>query len=596
MPDVKPNKETNEAYDLIVVGSGAGGLSAAVAAARLGLSVLVLEKEPLLGGTTAWSGGWMWVPRNPLAREAGIEEPLTAPLAYLRHATKGALDEDRARHYLRHAPAMVSYFQANTRLAFIDGNAIPDFDGANPAAARGGRSVCAAPFDGRRLGRAIDLLKPPLRETTLWGMGIASGAEMRHFLMAMRSRISFAYVAKRVLAYAWDCLRYGRGMRLLNGNALVAGLMASALEAGVVFKVNAPAERLMSEEDSASGSVHVTGVVVREAGGGEHALVARKAVLLACGGFPHDTQRKAQWLPHAPSGKEHLSAANWGNTGDGLRMGEQVGGEVPGMAPDTGQQAAALAPVSVVRRPDGSVAHFAHLVERGKPGLIAVTQDGKRFGNEANSYHDVMSRLLESAAAHPHLQAQVDRPVAAWLVADHRFIRRYGLGAVKPAPMPLGRHLSSGYLLRAQTLPELAERCSIPASQLLSTVQQTNEDARQGLDTAFGRGQSPYNRMQGDASHEGPNPCVAPLETAPFYAVKIQTGSLGTFAGLRTNLQGQVLDAHQTPIAGLYANGNDADSMMAGHYPSGGITLGPAMTFGYLLAHHVAGLVPDALD
>jgi succinate dehydrogenase/fumarate reductase flavoprotein subunit len=580
---------------MIVVGSGAGGLSAAVVAARLGLSVLVLEKEALVGGTTAWSGGWMWVPRNPLANAAGIEEPLEAPLSYLRHATHGTIDEERAQLYLRHAPAMVSYFMANTSLAFIDGNAIPDFDGTNPAASVGGRSVCAAPFNGLRLGKAIDLLKPPLQETTLWGMGIASGAEMRHYLMALRSPRSLVYVAKRVMAYAWDLLRYGRGMRLLNGNALVAGLLKSTLDAGGTIRVNATVLGLLEERPPESGATRVTGVVLRDEKGTETTLTARKAVVLACGGFPHDRQRKSQWLPHAPTGDEHVSAASWGNTGDGLRMGERVGAAVPTMPPVTGH-AAALAPVSVVPRDDGSVAHFPHLVERGKPGLIAVTQAGRRFCNEANSYYDVMNQLLKVTAEDPSQQAQAGRSVSAWLVVDHTFIRRYGLGAVKPAPMPMGRFLRSGYLLRAPTLSALAKVCGIDEKALLDTVQTTNLEARQGVDTAFGKGQSPYNRMQGDASHPGENPCVAPLETAPFYAVKVQAGSLGTFAGLRTNGHGQVINRENRPIEGLYANGNDADSLMAGHYPSGGITLGPAMTFGYLLAHHAAGVTPLGSD
>jgi len=306
--------------------------------------------------------------------------------------------------------------------------------------------------------------------------------------------------------------------------------------------------------------------------------------VLACGGFPHDARRKRQLLPHAPTGQEHWSAGNRSNTGDGLRLGESAGGQV---ARDL-VQAAALAPVSLVPRDDCSVAHFPHLIERAKPGLIAVTAQGLRFGNEADSYHDVMQALL---AATPAGQAP-----EAWLLCDHAFIRRYGLGAVKPAPMPLTPWLGKGYLKRGDTLAELAHACGIDAGRLLATVQRYNAMCADGKDLDFAKGETPYNRIQGDAlkaSARGlPNPCMGPLERGPFYAVKVVMGSLGTFAGLRVNTQAQVLDARQQPIAGLYAGGNDMNSMMGGHYPAGGITLGPAMVFGFLAAHHMADVDP----
>ncbi|RTL26007.1 MAG: FAD-dependent oxidoreductase, partial [Rhodocyclaceae bacterium] len=426
--------------DLLVIASGAGGLSAAVTAAHLGLRVLVAEKDAQYGGTTAWSGGWMWIPRNPLAVEAGIVEDIETPLSYLRHELGDQFDEARARTYLEHGPRMVDFFRRHTALQFIDGNAIPDFHGNTPDAALGGRSLCAAPFDGRRLGRQIDRLKPPLRETTLWGMGIASGAELRHFMNAMRSAASFRYVAGKVLAYWRDQLQHGRGMRLVNGNALVAGLPASAFERGVEIRTDSPARRLLVEEGRVVGAV---------LGGpdGDVEVRASRGVVLACGGFPFDVERKKAWLPHAPSGHEHWSAASSGNTGDGLRMGEAIGAALNGQL----AQAAALAPVSLVPRADGSVAHFPHLIERAKPGLIAVTAEGKRFTNEADSYHDFVRGMLAAVPA--------GRPVEAWLVCDHTFIRRYGLGAVKPAPMPLRRMLDNGYLKRGATPAELARQC-----------------------------------------------------------------------------------------------------------------------------------------
>ncbi|MDR3451463.1 MAG: FAD-dependent oxidoreductase [Rhodoferax sp.] len=561
--------------DLLVIGSGAGGLSAAVTAAALGLKVLVVEKDPHYGGTTAWSGGWMWIPRNPLATAAGLTEEIAKPLSYLRHELGEKFDEARVRAFLDSGPRMVEFFRSKAVLQFIDGNGIPDFHGRTPDAALGGRSICAAPFDGRRLGRRIAQLKPPLPETTLWGMGIASGAELRHFLNAMRKPASFWYVVKRVLRHWHDLMVHRRGMRLVNGNALVAGLAASAFETGVEIRVNSPARRLLTRDG------RVTGAVVGSPEG-DIEIHATHGVLLACGGFPHDVARKMELLPHAPTGQEHWSAASRGNTGDGLRLGEGVGGVV---ARDL-VQAAALAPVSLVPRRDGSVAHFPHLIERAKPGLIAVTGAGRRFTNEADSYYDFITELLKVTPA--------GTPVEAWLVCDHAFIRRYGLGAVKPAPMPLQGMLKSGYLMRGQTVAGLAQACGIDADRLKETVLRYNQQARQGRDTEFAKGETPYNRIQGDASAGHPNPCMAPIERGPFYAVRVVPGSLGTFAGLHVNASAQVLNNAGQPIAGLYAGGNDMASVMGGNYPSGGITLGPAMTFGFIAAHHAAGVALDA--
>jgi succinate dehydrogenase/fumarate reductase flavoprotein subunit len=564
--------------DLLVVGSGAGGLSAAVTAAHLGLKVIVAEKEAQYGGTTAWSGGWMWIPRNPLAVEAGILEDIEQPLSYLRHELGEKFDAPRALTFLHHGPGMVEFFRRHTALRFIDGNLIPDFHGRTPDAATGGRSVCAAPFDGRTLGPRLHDLQPPLRETTLWGMGIASGAELRHFFHATRQPASFWYVTQRVLRHVWDTALHGRGTRLVNGNALAGALAKSLFDLGGQILVQHPVLRLRLDQGRVRGAV-------LQSPEGEVTVQARRGVLLATGGFPHDPQRKAELLPHDPTGQEHWSAGHRGNTGDGLRLGESAGGQV---SRDL-VQAAALAPVSLVPRTDGTVAHFPHLIERAKPGLIAVRANGRRFGNEADSYHDVMQALLAATPAG-------ERP-EAWLLCDHTFIRHYGLGAVKPAPFPLDPWLANGYLRRGRTWHELAQACGIDDAALLATVERYNRMAQVGRDEDYAKGETPYNRIQGDAVRAQaaglPNPCMGPLTQGPYYAVKVVMGSLGTFAGLKVNDQAQVLDGQGQPIAGLYAGGNDLSSVMGGHYPSGGITLGPAMTFGYVAAHHIAGVPLD---
>jgi len=559
--------------DLLVIGSGAGGLSAAVAGAALGLNVVLAEKEPLVGGTTAMSGGWMWVPGNHLARAAGIEESIEEPMAYLRHELGRFHDEERLLAYLEHAPRMLEFFEQRSQLRFVDGNAIPDFHGNSPHAATGGRSVCAAPFDARALGDWRDKLKPPLPETTLWGMGLAAGADLRHFLDATRSPRSLAYVTRRLARHGADLLAHGNAMQLRGGQALAGALLATALQAKVDLRLQTQAKRLLVMKGRVVGAQLSTPEQ-------DYIVHASRGVVLACGGFPHDGARIRQLLPHAPSGAEHWSAASGGNTGDGLRMGEAAGGQV---ARDL-VQAAALAPVSLVPRGEGRHAHFPHLAERGKPGLIAVLENGQRFVNEADSYHDFMAALLRATP-----EGVAPR---AWLICDHVFIRRWGLGAAKPAPFPVQPWVDKGYLTRANTLDELAAACNMNPYSLKATVETFNRYAARGVDESFHKGETPYNRMQGDAAHSLPNACMAPIAAPPFYALQVLPGSLGTFAGLAVNPHAQVLGNQGAPITGLYAAGNDANSLFGGHYPSGGITLGPAMTFGYLAAHHAAGAAP----
>ena len=556
-----------ESCDLVVVGSGAGGLSAAVTAAHLGLDVVVVEKHAQFGGTTAWSGGWMWLPRNPLAVAAGIDEEIEEPRRYLQHLLGAHFDAARIDAFLAHAPAAVQFHLDHTALRFIDGNAVPDFHGNAPGARAGGRAVCAAPFDGRRLGAHLASLRAPHDLLSFLGMGIGGGADLRHFLRASRAPDSFFYVAKRIVRHAFDVLRHGRGSVLMGGNALAAALLKSALDRGVKLFASHGAMRLLVEGGRVVGAEIQTP-------NGARTIRARRGVVLAAGGFAHDAAR--QQSLHA----EHASAAPPENTGDGLRLAEAASARI-----DVGAQAVAWAPVSLVPCRDGSAGVFPHLVERGKPGLIAVARDGQRFVNESGDYFSFMRALFAHCA-----RQLPNEPVQAWLLADRRFQRRFGLGHSKPRPLPLGPSLRSGYLKRGDSIEELGRECGIDAGALLRTVTAYNVHAAAGHDPQFNRGATPYERIQGDAEHRGPNPCIAPIVQAPFYAVRVVPGSLGTFAGIATNEHAQALDAQGRAIDGLYACGNDMASAMGGHYPSGGITLGPALTFGYLLAHHAAGI------
>ncbi|WP_298014338.1 FAD-dependent oxidoreductase [uncultured Castellaniella sp.] len=562
--------------DLLVIGSGAGGLSAAVTAATLGLKVVVLEKEPVFGGTSAWSGGWMWIPCNPLALRAGIRESVDQPLNYLRDELGPRFNEKKIAAYLEAGPKMVSFFESRTAVRFIDGNKIPDFHPSSEFAGLGGRSVCAAPYDGRELGPLIQRLRQPLDEITLHGMAIASGRDLAHFFNAARSFRSALYVGGRLLRFARDRLLHGRSMHLVNGNALVARLLKSAHDLGVDLIAEAHVESLTQE--SGPGS-RVTGARVSIDGRLED-IAAGRGVVMACGGYPHDVPRLRATFPKTPTGHEHWSAAPPTNTGDGIRLAEAAGAHFD----HTLKHPAAWAPVSLVHRRDGRLARFPHLVERAKPGVIAIMKNGRRFTNEADSYHDFIASLI---AATPD-----GEPPQAWLICDHAFQRRYGLGFSKPFPLPVRPHVKSGYLRCAASISQLAQDCGIDASGLADTIATYNQGAARGEDPEFGKGNTPYNRVQGDAAHT-PNPCLAPIDRGPYYALRLYPGSLGTFAGISTDEFGRAATADGEAVEGLYVVGNDSASIMEGNYPAGGVTLGPAVTFGFIVGHHAAERSPS---
>jgi succinate dehydrogenase/fumarate reductase flavoprotein subunit len=557
--------------DVLVVGSGAGGLAAAVAAAHRGLDVIVVEKEPVFGGTTARSGGWLWIPGNGPARRAGVKDSAGKARVYLEHETGAHFDGPRIDAFLDAGPRAIDFFEENTALQFDLGPTFADYHPDAPGGLPGGRSIVAKPFDGRELGPEIARLRPPLAEITFLGLMIGSGDELRHFFNVLRSPVSAFHVAKLLARFLRDKAVHGRSMRLLNGNALVARLAKSCFDKGVPIRTRC-AVRGLARDDTG----RVTGAIVETATGDE-TISAARGVVLACGGFPQDVVRRKAMFRHAPSGHEHASPAPPGNTGDGLALGEAVGATVD----DTLAHPAAWVPISRPVRADGTLGTFPHFVDRSKPGVIAVTRSGRRFVNEADSYHDFCQAMYDRCL-------EEGGEICAWFLADHRCFRKYGLGFAKPAPVPFGHLIRSGYLLRGATVAALAAEIGADPDRLERTVTDFNAHARHGNDPEFAKGSTSYNRSLGDPAHK-PNPCVAPLETAPFYAVKLVIGDLGTFAGLRCDEHARVLDADRRPIPGLYAAGNDAASIMGGNYPGGGITLGPAVTFGYIAARHMAG-------
>jgi len=570
---MKSDSQSDLTCDVLVIGSGAGGLAAAITASIKGLDVCVVEKESQFGGTTALSGGVLWIPDNSVNRREGVNDSIEAAYRYLQHEAGNFFDEQRVNAFLKNGPEMVDFFEAQTAVKFMSNAAFPDYHPSAPGAVSGGRSIVAAPIQGQQLGRHFKDLRPPLREITFVGMMFNASQEVQHFFRATKSLRSFAYVVRRLIAHSVEMATNGRATRLTNGNALAARLAKSAFDRGIPIMLSTAAKSLIQEGGRIRGAVVETQGMSRK-------IFARRGVVLGAGGFPLDVERRKQLFPHAKTGNEHWSPAPPGNTGDGLRLGVSAGGATE----DAMQNAAAWIPVSRVPYGNGKFGNFPHLIDRYKPGIIAVTRNGRRFVNEANSYHDFGRALIEAC----HGQEET----TAWLIADSKALRTYGLGFVKPFPIPHAGLIRSGYLMKGRTLSELAQKAGIDAAGLETTIADFNGPARDGLDPAFGKGTTAYNRHLGDGEHK-PNPCVAPIETGPYYAIKVVLGDLGTFAGLRTDEFARVIDAESQPVPGLFAVGNDMASIMGGNYPGGGITLGPAMTFGYIAGGFLAADTPD---
>jgi succinate dehydrogenase/fumarate reductase flavoprotein subunit len=556
----------SDAYDVVVIGAGAGGMTAAAVAAAEGLSVLVIEKTEFVGGTTAWSGGMVWIPVNSKIKQAGIDDSLPAAASYLAATVPESENADLREIFLARGPEAIEYLEGNSEVRLQPVKTYPDYYPEQPGSTAGGRVLEPVSFDGAELGKNFARLRPPLPEFTVFGGMMVNRLDIPHLRKVGRSLRSTLRALRLVSQYALQRLRASRGTTLHLGNALAARLYASLLKRNVDILFGAGVEQLMIEGDA------VTGVAIRDSSG-IRSIIARKGVVLATGGFSHDAELREQFFP---GGAGLVSATAPAGTGDGLQVAMTAGASLNTRVASP----AYWVPASLFKRADGSQGVFPHTVtDRAKPGIIAVNAAGRRFVNEALSYHEFVLAMLRDG------NDAANR--SFYLVCDRRFLWSYGLGRIQPFTLRVKRYVRSGELIEAPSIDALAVAIGVEKPALAKTLEKYNASARIGTDPEFGRGSSIYQRHLGDAGHS-PNPCVAPIEQPPFYALRIYPADLGTAIGLQTDGHARVQRKDGAVIPGLYACGNDMGSIMNGNYPGPGITLGPALTFGYIAGRHLA--------
>jgi len=561
MPISTPSTSQGELeVDVLVVGAGAAGMTAALVGSLEGLDVLLCEKSDRVGGTTATSAGTIWVPGTRQSREAGFTDNVADARRYL-DAVIGAAPDKRRDTYLETGPRVVDYLDRRSEVKFTPYARHPDYLANRPGATIGGRPLAPLPFDGRLLGADFALVRPPIGEFMALGGMMIGRDDIEPLARPFASLAALRAAASLLWRHARDRLRYRRGTRLLMGNALVARLFYSLRRNGVPVWLNASLQELTVAAGRVCGAVLMVN-------GNPRRVTARRGIVLATGGFGGSVERLNDYvrppLAHA--------VAFAGAAGDGIRLARTLGAFLE----EDHASAAFWTPVSETGWLDGGCGAFPHLsLDRAKPGLVAVNAAGRRFVDEAVSYHEFVIGMHRSHQSVP--------TIPAWLVCDREFIAKYGLGRVPPGRRSLRRFIASSYLVEAASLEALAGKIGVDAAGLRATVQQHNRFAETGEDQEFGKGSTEFDRHNGDP-HHAPNPCLGRIAMPPYYAMAVYPSTLGTSVGLRADPDGRVLTEMGKPIAGLFVCGNDMASIMRGHYPGPGITLGPALVFAYRAA------------
>lgn len=554
--------EQVHSVDIAIVGSGAGGMTAALAAHEAGLSALVIEKTRYYGGSTARSGGGIWIPCNHLMRAAGVADSFDEARTYLQ-GTVGERSPLASREmFLSQSVKMIQWLDRKSDLqcSYMQGYA--DYYPELPGGKVQGRALEPRLFDGNALGADLARLRPPVIPIPA-GLTFTAG-EYKQLGLVMRTwqgRGTALRIGLRLLGARLT----GRKM-LMMGQALIGRLRLSLKKRGIPVWLDAPMKELIVEGG------RITGVRV-EKDGQPVEVIARKGVILAAGCFAHNLDMRLKYQKRPVTTR--WTVASEGNTGDGILAGQRVGAAVDLM------DEAWWGPSSLP--PD--TAPFFHVAERGFPGLIMVNQKGRRFTNESASYVEVVQAMYR-------LHTDDDPHIPCWFVFDQRYRNHYVFSSLFPRQPVPKEMLDSGYVRKAGTIAELAGQLGMDATTLEATVTRFNGHARAGVDPDFGRGDSAYNRYFGDPTNK-PHPNLAPIDQAPFYAVQVVAGDLGTKGGLVTDEYARVRREDGSLIEGLYCVGNNSASVMGTTYPGPGCTIGPAMTFGYVAARHAAGIDPD---
>ena len=552
--------------DVLVVGSGAGALTAAVTAAELGLDTLVIEKGHLWGGTSATSGGTLWIPCTRHMAEAGVEDSAEEAFTYLHALIGDDVPESRLRAYIANASKMLHFLEDECGAKFRSVK-YADYHMGLPGA-REHRSHEPFPIYAGRLGRDYTTLQPMHLGAQAFGRVNWTIGEARPMIT---KRPGWVWTTVKVMSrYYLDLpqrYRTARDRRLTAGNSLLAQLRRALNARKVPLTLGVALDELIVEAGQ------VTGARVNDSGQ-RHTIRTRRGVILAAGGFERNQSMREANLKTDGTTSALWSGSQANNTGDAIAAAERIGARLEFM------DCAWWAPAIRLGDEDRARPMF---VERALPGCMIVNQQGKRYMNESASYHIAGGEMMR-------LHSDTCSTIPSWFVFDARYRSRYAVGPLLPGPPAMDRAVKRSMrdvMKRGQTVGELAAKIEAPADALQQTFACFNEFAAKGEDPDFQRGVNGYDRYYGDPRSK-PNPCLAPLEKAPFYAVKIFPGDIGTKGGVLTDENGCALDENNKPIRGLYAIGNSSASVMGRTYPGAGTTLGPAMTFGYLAAHHVA--------
>jgi 3-oxosteroid 1-dehydrogenase len=544
-------------FDLVIVGSGGGGMVAALAADDVGASAIVLEKQALIGGSTAMSGGIAWIPDNPVMRADGVQDSYEDAMAHFETVVGdvGPASSPERRHaFLTNGPEMVTFLQKEgVRFVFCPGYS--DYYSNMKGGHDIGRGIEPVPFDARVLGEWSTKMQPGLAKSL--GMAVMTN-EARYLSHYNRSLRAFAVSGRVVIRTAAARLRDQD--LLTNGASLIAQLLQIALRRGIPVWTEAPLEELIVEDGRVVGVQTVqNGTPVR--------IQARQGVLIAAGGFAHNPEMRERFGGDQPN-RGKWSISNPGDTGEALEAAMQLGAKTDFM------DEAWWMPSPRTGRFGQSTLDQA----RQRPRTIYVDAAGQRFVNESNSYMEVGKAM--------YARDKTSKAVPCWLIFDDRYRKRYAHLRSSPGRFPK-KLLKSGMLKQAWTLKDLARMCDIDPAGLAATVEHFNENAEKGIDPDYGRGESAYNRALGDPNRNV-HPCLGPIDEAPFYAVQVLPGDIGTCGGLLTNEFAQVIGEDDQPIDGLYATGNGTATVMGRHYLGPGASIANTMIFGYIAAHHAA--------